>query len=114
MKGLFLLCVFAWVFWRGPAPARNAWPDAVPAFAGEAACAFTFRDGGAFASVLSPHEPGAALVQAAEAFRAAGWHETAVRFADTRLFLKGGSVAAVLAQADPAAGTRLTVLVRKQ
>lgn len=115
MKVLALLgaLLFGSWFWQRPAIPRDAaWPAAMPVFAGgRPDCAYTLANGTAFASLRLSILPAAALEQARAAYEAAGWCVAPVRARDTLIFVRGESVAAVLAEPVPS-GTRVTALQR--
>lgn len=105
---------FAVWFWQKPAPSRAEprWPAALPVFAGgRVETAYELKNGTSFASFTSPQAAPDILAAARAAYAEAGWVEIPFSCADTALFVRGESVATILAEATPS-GARVTILQR--
>lgn len=115
MKTTLLLCsaFFGLWFWQRPASVRNdRWPADMPVFCGgRADSSYELKSGSSFVSLTVPAELAAALAAAQDAFVSAGWQVLPIRTHDMLLFVRGDSVAAVLAE-DVSGGTRLTAYQR--
>ena len=107
-----LLACLGTVFWQRPGNAPHRWPAAIPAFArAQPTFSLEMKNGTSVVSIVSDESPESLLDSALAAYRAAGWTESPVGTRDTRLFVKGEAVAAILTQRLPA-GTCLTAIQR--
>lgn len=115
MKTLALLGALFFGTWFAQRPAASSdhgWPDGLPAFAGgRADCSYTLKNGSSFASFTTLTPAGEVLSSARASFAGAGWSEIPLQMSDTLLFVRGESVAAVLAEITDR-GTRVTAIQR--
>ena len=116
MKTAVALCaaIFGAWFWQRLAQSGGGgrWPDGMPMFAsGQVECSYRLKTGTSFVSITVPVRRAEALARAREAFVSAGWREAPMRARDTLIFVRGDSMAAVLAE-ETDAGTRMTAVAR--
>ena len=115
MKTLALLgsLLFGVWFWQRPVSShRHGWPEGLPVFAGgRADSSYVLRNGSTFAAFSTLTPAGEVLASARTSFTVEGWLELPLGMSDTILFIRGESVAAVLAETTDQ-GTRVTVLQR--
>lgn len=113
MKTALLLgsILFGTWFWQRPASSSSpTWPNSVPVFSGgRADCSYTLKNGSTFVSFSTLAPAVEVLSSARTAFTGDGWFELPLAPSDTLFFLRGESIAAILAESTDQ-GTRVTVL----
>ena len=111
MKTLTLLgsLLFGVWFWQRPVSSHR---QGLPVFAGgRADSSYVLKNGSAFAAFSTLTPALEVLASARTSFTDEGWLELPLGMSDTILFIRGESVAAVLAETTDQ-GTRVTVLQR--
>lgn len=112
---LAVAAFFGLWFWQRPPDEQSSstvWPAAMPSFGeGCADCAFTLKNGTVFAAFTTRASAVDVLAAARTRYAEDGWTEISLGMFDTALFVRGESVAAVLAETTDA-GTRVTAIQR--
>ena len=110
---LFAAVFAAWTWTRPAAPRAPAWPSGMPVFAAAEQVNFASElgNGTRLVNLVTATPAPDVLAAARQAYMAAGWTESPIRARDMRIFTRGPSVAAVLAETLPH-GTRVTAIQR--